>query len=205
MKSNLFVLLVIMLPVGLVLAYNDYQSRLLESNPEVYGLDMGRLDKPNLLAPSLPDQKEVIALNAYQEARGEGKYGMIAVTNTVRHRLNDPEFPKTYRDVIYQPKQFSWTASKDPIEIAEEDKWKEALHIADLELKGKLPDLANGARYYANVSKVDTKKHTWVKQYIPVAKVGNHTFMDKPTYVKAKGIKPISNPKTKPVNKSKKA
>jgi spore germination cell wall hydrolase CwlJ-like protein len=194
-----------MLPVGLVLAYNDYQNRLLESNPEVYGLEVGKLDKPNLLAPSLPDQKEIIALNAYQEARGEGKYGMIAVTNTVRHRLNDPEFPKTYRDVIYQPKQFSWTANKDTIEITEEGKWKEALHIAELELKGKLPDLANGARYYANVAKVDAKKHKWVTEYVQVAKVGNHTFMDKPTYIKAKGIKPIVSTKTKQTNKPKKA
>jgi spore germination cell wall hydrolase CwlJ-like protein len=180
-------------------------DRLLESNPEVYGLEIGQLDKPNMLAPVLPDQKIAIALNAYQEARGEGKAGMIAVTNTVRHRLHDPEFPKTYYDVIFQPKQFSWTMNKDPIEIVEEDKWKEALHIADLELKGKLPDLANGARYYANINKVDTKRHVWVKQYTPVAKVGKHTFMDKPTYVKAKGIKPISNSKTKPTSKSKKA
>jgi spore germination cell wall hydrolase CwlJ-like protein len=204
MESNLFVVLVVMLPVGLVLAYNDYKNRLLEANPEVYGVEVSQLHTPKLLAPILPDQKEAIALNAYQEARGEGKAGMIAVTNTVRHRLNDPEFPKTYYEVIYQPKQFSWTTNKDSIEIIEEDKWKEALHIADLELKGKLPDLANGARYYANVPKVDAKKHVWVKQYVPVAKVGNHTFMDKPTYVKAKGIKPISNSKIKPLNKSKK-
>jgi spore germination cell wall hydrolase CwlJ-like protein len=194
-----------MLPVGLVLAYNDYKNRLLESNPEVYGVELGQLDKPKLLAPSMPDQKEAIALNAYQEARGEGKEGMIAVTNAVRHRLHDPEFPKTYYEVIYQPKQFSWTMNKGSIEIDEEDKWKEAMHIADLELKGKLPDLVNGARYYANVAKVDVKKHQWVKKYVPIAKVGNHTFMDKPTYIKAKGIKPIINLKTKPVNKSKKA
>jgi spore germination cell wall hydrolase CwlJ-like protein len=157
-----------------------------------------------MLAPLLPDQREVIALNAYQEARGEGKAGMIAVTNIVRHRLHDPEFPKTYRGVIYQPKQFSWTANKGSISIDDKVKWEEALHIADLELKGKLPDLANGARFYANVHNVSTKKHKWVKQYTQVARVGNHTFMDKPVYIKAKGIKPLSNLKTKRVSKHKK-
>jgi hypothetical protein len=178
--------------------YYDQVQRDLESNPEIYGLELSQLKKPNMLAPVLPDQKTAIALNAYQEARGEGKTGMIAVTNTVRHRVNDPEFPKTYHDVIYQPKQFSWTLSKGAIEIVEEDKWNEALSIAELELTGRLPDLVNGARFYANIDKVDVKRHTWVKKYAPVAKIGKHTFMDKPEYVKAKGITPIKLTPVKP-------
>jgi spore germination cell wall hydrolase CwlJ-like protein len=191
---NLAWLLSVLTPAFAMLYYGELQQRELESNPEIYGSEYASIPKSRMLAPILPDQRQAIALNAYQEARSDGKLGMIAVTNTVHHRMKDPEFPKTYHDVIYQPKQFSWTLSKDSIEITEESSWNTALRIADLELKGKLPDLVNGARFYANVAKVDTKRHKWVTEYTPLAKVGNHSYMDKPDYVKKHNLKPLKQP-----------
>ena len=173
-----------------VLAYNDYQNRLLESNPEVYGAIYGS-PKSKRLSKILPDQHEIIATNAYAEARGEGFNGMVAVTNVVRHRKNDPEFPKTYYEVITQPKQFSWLKSGKSIVIDDEASWELAQRVADLELRGKLPDLVNGARYYANPRKVDITRHQWVVKYQPLAEVGKHVYMDKPEVVKAKGLTPL--------------
>jgi hypothetical protein len=183
----------LLLPVGVVLAYNDYQNRLLESNPEVYG-SIYETPKSKRLSKILPDQHEIIATNAYAEARGEGFEGMIAVTNVVRHRVNDPEFPKTYYDVITQPNQFSWLNSGKSIVIDDEVSWELAQRVADLELRNKLPDLVNGARYYANPRKVDITRHQWVVKYQPLAEVGRHVYMDKPEYVKTKNLKPL--PKT---------
>lgn len=195
---NITLVLGIISPVAATMMYLEYQQIQLESNPEVYGIEIAELPKARRIAPLLPDQRQAIALNAYEEARGEGKNGMIAVTNTVHHRIKDPEFPKTYHEVIYQPKQFSWTNSKVAPEINEEGMWETALYIADLELKGKLPDLVHGARFYANVTKVDIKRHKWVKEYTPLAQVGNHTYMDKPEYVKRNNLKPNKQSKTQP-------
>lgn len=183
-------LMIILSPAYAILTYQNYQQKILESNPEVYGTEYDST-KSVRISPILPNQLEAIALNAYAEARGEGEFGMIAVTNTVRHRVNDPNFPKTYHDVIYQPKQFSWTNAGKVIEINDEESWKLALHIARLELKGKLPDLVNGARYYANVSKVDLTKHKWVSEYKPLAEIGNHLYMDNPKYIKANNLTPL--------------
>lgn len=202
LNTNLGILLLVMLPVTVVLAYSDYQNRLLESNPEVYGSEYAST-KPKRLSKILPDQHEIIATNAYAEARGEGFDGMVAVTNVVHHRVNDPEFPSTYYDVITQPKQFSWLNSSKSIVIDDEASWALAQRVADLELRNQLPDLVNGARFYANPRKVDISRHQWVTKYQPLAEVGNHLYMDKPEVIQAKGLKPI--PRThlsKPVQKA---
>lgn len=193
LNSNLSMLMLVLLPVGLVLAYSDYQNKLLESNPEVYGT-LYETPKSKRLTKILPDQHEILATNAYAEARGEGLEGMIAVTNVVSHRVNDPEFPSTYYEVITQPKQFSWLNAGKSIVIEDEASWELAQRVADLELRGKLPDLVNGARFYANPSKVDISRHQWVAKYQPLAEVKKHVFMDKPEYIKANNLKPL--PKT---------
>lgn len=192
-NSNLSILMLVLLPVGLVLAYNDYQNRLLESQPEVYGT-IYETPKPKRLTKILPDQHEILAANAYFEARGEGFEGMVAVTNVVANRVKDPEFPSTYYEVITQPKQFSWLNNGKTFVIEDEASWNLAQRVADLELRGKLPDLVNGARFYANPRKVDISRHEWVAKYQPLAEVEKHVFMDKPQYIKANNLKPL--PKT---------
>lgn len=173
-----------------VLAYNDYQNRLLESTPEVYGT-LYETPKSKRLTKILPDQHEILAANLYFEARGEGVDGMIAVANVVRNRVNDPEFPSTYREVITQPKQFSWYSPNTSLTIDDDKSWELAQRIAMQELRGKLPDLVNGARFYANPRKVDISRHQWVAKYQPLAEVGKHVYMDKPDVIKAKGLTPL--------------
>lgn len=41
------------------------------------------------------------------EAGNQGEYGKRLVADTVLNRVNDPKFPNTIVDVIYQPTQFS--------------------------------------------------------------------------------------------------
>jgi spore germination cell wall hydrolase CwlJ-like protein len=190
LKHSLLPLLLITLPTFTVLIYNDYQQRQLESTPEVYGVEYTSI-KSALLTKILPDQHEILATNLYFEGRGEGETGMIAVANVVNNRIKDAEFPKDYYSVITQPKQFSWYSPKKSLTIDDEESWHKAQKIASLAMDNKIPDYSNGARFYANLKKVDSKKHKWTKEYVVLNKVGNHTFMDKATYVKKNNL-PIS-------------
>lgn len=199
--KNSVVLLLIALPAFAMVVYQDYQNRLLESNPEVYGSEYASI-KSKRLSKILPDQHEILAANLYFEAQGEGVNGMIAVANVVRNRVKDPEFPSTYYEVITQPKQFSWYSPNKSLTIDDEKAWELAQKIAMQELQGKLPDLVNGARYYANPRKVNIKRHQWVVKYQPLAEVGRHVYMDKPEVVKAKGLTPLPKSQlSKPVQK----
>src|SRR5699024_5330367 len=44
----------------------------------------------------------------YHESRGESIKGQIAVAQVIMNRVNDPKFPNTVKEVIEQPKQFSY-------------------------------------------------------------------------------------------------
>ena len=57
------------------------------------------------------------AQNIYHESRGESNSGQIAVSNVVRNRVKSKHYPNTICEVVWQPKQFSWThdgRSDDP-------------------------------------------------------------------------------------------
>jgi len=49
------------------------------------------------------------AQNIYHESRGESNLGQIAVAHVVRNRVESPKYPNTVCEVVWQPKQFSWT------------------------------------------------------------------------------------------------
>lgn len=47
----------------------------------------------------------------YYEARGEPRNGKIAVALVTLNRLDSKRYPSTICGVVFQKKQFSWTAS----------------------------------------------------------------------------------------------
>ena len=49
------------------------------------------------------------AQNIYHESRGESNLGQIAVAQVVRNRVESQKYPNTICEVVWQPKQFSWT------------------------------------------------------------------------------------------------
>lgn len=53
------------------------------------------------------DEIALIALCAMTEAEGESEYGQRLVTDVILNRVDDPHFPDTVYDVIYQKNQFS--------------------------------------------------------------------------------------------------
>tara|TARA_X000001382_G_C3067090_1_gene146236 strand:+ start:55 stop:537 length:483 start_codon:yes stop_codon:yes gene_type:complete len=102
-----------------------------------------------MMHPSI-DTKEhdCLAMNIYHEARGEVVEGQIAVAHVTLNRVNHTEWPNNICDVVYQPKQFSWTfmvADQSPTELKA---WAQAKIIARDVMIGNVDDPTEGATFY---------------------------------------------------------
>ena len=112
------------------------------------------------------------AQNIYHESRGESNLGQIAVAQVVRNRVESPKYPNTICEVVWQPKQFSWTHDGRSDEPKDRKAFVKAtwLHlIANIK-----NDITDGAlNFYAH------KKVTpsWAAEKEVVALIGNHTFL----------------------------
>lgn len=113
------------------------------------------------------EEIELLARVIHGEARGEDFEGQVAVGAVVVNRMNDPRFPKTIRDVIYQKGAFTAVADKQ-IHLTPDD---EAYRAALAALEGKDP--TGGAIYYYNPR---TATDRWIKSRPVIKQIGNHTF-----------------------------
>jgi spore germination cell wall hydrolase CwlJ-like protein len=97
----------------------------------------------------------------YYEASGEPRAGKIAVANVVMNRLNDPRFPKTICEVVYQKAvvnglfiyQFSWAAFRELVQ-PNNNAWKESQDIAlEVLTKGQPDDIVRrtNAMYFHSI------------------------------------------------------
>jgi len=115
----------------------------------------------------LREDLELLARVIHAEARGESFEGQVAVGAVVLNRVQHPDFPKSIKDVVYQPGQF--TAVEDrQIELKPNDK---AYQAAQAALEGQDP--SNGAIYYYN-PKIATDP--WIKTRNIIRSIGNHKF-----------------------------
>lgn len=124
-------------------------------------------------------QKELLALNMYHEARGEGAVGMQMVGEVTLNRVNRPEFPDTICDVIYQRSQFSWVRGKKNHHPDEIESWELALEIAENLLQGEAHLYDNGATHFM-ATKLLKNPPRWARKFDRVATVGKHTFYEMP-------------------------
>jgi spore germination cell wall hydrolase CwlJ-like protein len=104
------------------------------------------------------DQNDIanMALCVWKESRGEGQLGMQAVAHVIKNRANTWEGNVTspLHNVIYQKNQFtSMSVSSDPefnLEPNPNDpQYVYALSMCAQVMAGTLPDITNGALYYA--------------------------------------------------------
>ena len=112
------------------------------------------------------------AHNIYHESRGESNLGQIAVAHVVRNRVESPKYPNTVCEVVWQPKQFSWTHDGRSDEPKDRKAFVKAvwLHL----IANMKNDITDGAlNFYAH------KKVTpsWASEKEVVALIGNHTFL----------------------------
>lgn len=111
-----------------------------------------------------------LAENIYHEARGESLMGRIAVAQVTVNRLNSQKFGKTICQVVYAPKQFSWTNNPQP--ITDSRAWRQSLELAEQVLRGFAEIKDFPALWFHHVS----IKPRWAKKKKKIAHIGKHVF-----------------------------
>jgi len=127
-----------------------------------------------MMAPPKVDkeQHKCLAMNIYHEARSESMQGQIAVAQVTLNRVEHDKWPSTICEVVYEPKQFSWTFLLKDHSTTEARAWKKAQIIARDVMIGNVEDPTYGAVFY-HANYVDPN---WA-EYVDLTKViGNHLF-----------------------------
>lgn len=112
-----------------------------------------------------------------QAEDGSSQEGMIAVGYVVLHRVNDPRYPNTVHDVIFEPGQFSPVNHGTIYDPASPT----ALNLARLVINGKVVDpvAATGKLDGPSLFFLSKRSFAVPDEYInthPVACAGNHIF-----------------------------
>ncbi|MGU9956403.1 MAG: cell wall hydrolase [Arenicellales bacterium WSBS_2016_MAG_OTU3] len=114
-----------------------------------------------------------LAENIYHEARGEVDSGKLAVASVTLNRVKSKYFPDSICKVVWQPKQFSWTADSNRFKKALNDKdWKKAMMIAKLAISGAHHAVVGEATFYH----ADYVNPGWAQKKLLVATIGAHLF-----------------------------
>jgi len=114
---------------------------------------------------------DCLATNIYHESRGEGFYGMEAVARVTLNRLLSPGFPDTICKVVFQPRQFSWTASTRA--VSDSAAYKQAVEIARFVLMHPEDDFTNGSLFFHTIH---IRRPIWTKNLEQSLVVNNHIF-----------------------------
>lgn len=129
---------------------------------------------------------ECLAINIYHEARNEGLTGQRAVAWATLNRVENPSYPNTVCEVVYQAElnengiplrnkcQFSWFCDGKSDDIEDQASWNVAQSIAEevMNAYGKETDPTNGAFMY-HASYVEP---FWVSSYTETARIDSHIF-----------------------------
>ena len=113
-----------------------------------------------------------LADNIYFEALTESEAGQIAVANVTMNRVKHPAFPNTVCEVVWEPKQFSWTHDGKSDNPDSEKAYKEVYGIAESVYNGDIVDITEGATFYH----ADYVNPSWNKVMTRVAKIDTHIF-----------------------------
>ena len=127
-----------------------------------------------MMAPPEVDkeQHKCLAMNIYHEARSESMQGQIAVAQVTLNRVEHDKWPSTICEVVYEPKQFSWTFLLKDHSTTEARAWKKAQIIARDVMIGNVEDPTYGAVFYH----ANYVNPNWA-EYVDLTKViGNHLF-----------------------------
>lgn len=134
------------------------------------GVNVTREPESGKYAPlSLSDEERMlVALTAYHEARGEGITGMRAVIEVIFNRMLSDRWPNTAKQVIYQkdPLQFSVSSYLLTKDITEPDILAKAFDLVGNVRNSSEYILPDGYVYFAT-SKVNGKDFI---------QLGNHYF-----------------------------
>lgn len=113
----------------------------------------------------------LLARIIHAEARGESFDGKVAVGAVILNRTQDPAFPKTIREVIYQEINgvYQFTPVADgSINLPPDG---ESIRAAEEALRGRDP--TNGALFFYNPV---IARDRWIRTLPVVRRIGNHIF-----------------------------
>lgn len=125
------------------------------------------------------DHLECLALNIFHEARDQGTQGWLAVAFVTINRVIDPRFPDSICEVVWEPKQFSWThdGKSDVPNVSKYPDKKAWEYIKEfskgfLENFRHIEDPTKGSLYYHNFS----VEPSWRDDFEVATEVGEHIF-----------------------------
>lgn len=125
-------------------------------------------------------QLDCLSKNIYWEAMREPLIGQISVAHVTYNRVLSRKWGDTFCDVIFEPKQFSWTNNENlrKAEPKNKKQWKRAKHSAMLFAKGvRVTTLFDSEFYYAKY----IKPPKWSKKMKREANIGQHIFLSNKT------------------------
>ena len=106
---------------------------------------------------------ECLALNIYFEARSEGTAGKLAVALVTMNRVVDKRWPNSICDVVWQPKQFSWTHDGVSDEPSNYSVWVDAKYMAELAMQ--LHKARNANHYHNNTVFPDWARSNYLEDF----------------------------------------
>ncbi|AXF54865.1 spore cortex-lytic enzyme [Salicibibacter kimchii] len=112
---------------------------------------------------------QIMANAVHGEARGEPYEGKVAVAAVIINRTDDPEFPDTANEVVFEPRAFTAVADGQ-IYLEPNEEAREAVLDA---INGQDP--SNGAVYYYNPV---TATSEWIFSRDVHTEIGKHVFAD---------------------------
>jgi spore germination cell wall hydrolase CwlJ-like protein len=112
-----------------------------------------------------------LSLNVYFEARNQSLVGMQYVAEVTLNRVSSPEWPSDVCDVVYQPKQFSWTHDGKSDRPKNLKAWAVATSVVrDIMMNGCA--VCTDATYYHHY-----KVHPyWAASFTNLGRVEDHIF-----------------------------
>ena len=116
-----------------------------------------------------------LALHIYHEARGESLEGRLAVAAVTMNRVRDERFPDRVCEVVWQPRQFSWTHDGRSDRPRELDAWRHALRIAKaIYGVGRVRTVGDATFFHATYGRAPY----WTRSKQLVRRIGRHLFYE---------------------------
>lgn len=163
----------LILTIALAVSTETYSSTLADLIPT------HRLPQENPVYVPTEASVNCLALNIFFESRNQGTQGWLAVAFVTINRVIDPRFPDTICEVVWEPKQFSWTHDglsdkPDLSKYPDRKAWRYILEFSRgfLENHQHIHDPTHGSLYYHK----NTIEPFWRDNFEVAVEIGEHIF-----------------------------
>lgn len=113
-----------------------------------------------------------LAIAMYYEARNQPIDGQLAVAQVIMNRVESPRYPDTVCEVVWQPKQFSFTHDGLP-ERPQHHSWGDIQQRAEMVLSGASTGLSGLSATHYHATYVQPY---WAATMQLEGKIGDHIF-----------------------------